>query len=91
MSSCRSCGAEIEFVKQGNGKFHPVEAGEAEVYYLFVDKPKPHAEAALKVVVLADGTVIRGWEGRETDDGVLQVEGRESHFAFCPQAPAWRK
>lgn len=80
MAKCRSCGAEIHFLKTPKGKFHPVEGLEPETYYLHQGAPPGPGRARLSIV-LPDGTVIQGWQGTQSESGVLKVEGCESHFA----------
>lgn len=88
---CRSCDADIDFVTLPSGKKMPVEGLDVETYYLrpdhgFVDSAHPRL-----VIVTDDGTLVRGRQAGSHENGVLRVEGRESHFARCPGAKEHRK
>lgn len=83
-TQCRSCGAEIGFIKTTAGKTMPVDA--KSVYFM----PDP---LATEVFVLPDGTVERGRHLTE-DTAPLNGEpviGYVSHFATCPEADKFRK
>ena len=87
MATCKSCGEEIGFVKMQSGKFMPVNGMEQETYYLDLnDRAEPQM-----MVVTENGACFKGRIGRSNEDGVMQVKGRESHFATCPFADSHRK
>ena len=87
MPRCRGCNAKIDFVKLTTGKYHPVEGTEPMTYYLHHNGPGP----PVVLLILADGTMLRGKPRLAHESGVLRVEGRESHFATCPAAATFRK
>ncbi len=72
MSRCKSCGAEIIWIKTTAGKSMPCDA-----------KPilfRPDAEGK-QMYVEKDGTVCKG-----TPDTSANRTGYISHFATCPNA-----
>lgn len=80
MSKCRSCGAEIIWIKTPGGKAMPCDA-EPVVYW--------QQKNGSKTIVLNNGEVIKGElegiPGTETGIGYI------SHFATCPDAERFRK
>lgn len=77
MSTCRSCGQQIDWVKTVHGKNMPVDGD-----YI------PYDDADIGTVIITDGgNVYKVAEGRSYPT----VEGRVSHFSTCPQAEEWRK
>jgi hypothetical protein len=88
-TACRAkgCGEMIDFVKNARGKYIPVPAGDPEPMYLFPGQPG-HPQV---VVVLENGEVIRGRKGHPSENGVLRVNGWESHFSSCPGAAEFRR
>ena len=84
---CRGCRADIDFIRLPSGKCMPVEGRTAETYYVHHDAPG-HPQI---VLVLDEGTILRGRLGTREDSGVLRVEGRESHFPRCPASAAMRQ
>lgn len=83
---CR-CGEEIEFIEMQSGTRMPVESKTPETYYLHQGAPG----GPQMVIVTLDGTVIRGRLGKQTESGVVKVEGYESHFARCSSANTFRR
>lgn len=88
MPRCRACGEEIEFIQLTSGRFHPVESRTHGTYYLHDgDYRNPQL-----ILVLADGTILRGRRGSASESGVLRVDDAyESHFATCPGADQFRR
>lgn len=84
-TKCRSCGAEIGFIKTQNGKSMPVDA-----------KSKWIAQDPEGIpFVLADGSVVKAKEVQcegyaEASKAGYQI-GYVSHFATCPNADQHRK
>lgn len=69
----------------------PVEGREAETYYLHPDHAFADTTHPRLAIVTDEGDVIRGRQGTVNENGVLRVEGRESHFARCPAASDFRQ
>jgi len=79
MAKCKQCDQAIEFVKLGNGKWHPVEARESEVFYFHRDQPgMPRVK-----IVTANGSFFSGRLGTRHENGVTRLEGWLSHFTSC--------
>lgn len=78
MSKCKSCGAEIIWIKTRNGKNMPCDA--EPVYYL----PDPDGK---EVIVTSGGTVTHGF----LSDMRIAETGYRSHFATCPNANQHRR
>ena len=76
MSTCRSCGAKIEWKTLQSGKNHPVDPDLVSV---------EDCEKGDKLV-LEDGKVLVVTAEDERD-----IEGYVSHFSTCPDADKWRK
>ena len=80
MARCKSCGAEIIWIKTTSGKAMPCNAKEV-VYWENKDGKanivRPNGE-----VVRAD---LEGEDGKESGIGYI------SHFATCPNASAHRR
>ena len=80
MAKCKSCGAEIIWIKTTSGKSMPCDAKEV-VYW-----ENKHGKAT---VVRPSGEVVRadldGEEGKESRIGYI------SHFATCPNANVHRR
>lgn len=81
---CREpgCGEYLRFVRTTSGRSIPVADTEPETQYLHIGQPG-HPQV---VIVAEGGDIIRGREGKSTDDGVCKVEGWRSHFSDCPGA-----
>jgi len=77
MARCRSCGAEILFIKTSGGKMHPVNADPVQFNH------KPGAKGR---VIIGNGQVVPA-DIRE--DG--KERGWISHFSTCPDANRFRK
>ena len=79
MSKCKSCGAEIIWIKTKTGKAMPCDA--QKITYKNIG---PTGKGM--ILVTPDGRIARG-EFDPTSD----VYGYVSHFATCPAAAAHRK
>lgn len=79
MSKCKSCGAEIIWIKTANGKSMPCDP-EAH----FVSERSDGNET----FVMRDGRVVKGF--RAYGDATSPV-GYISHFATCPSADRHRR
>lgn len=85
MSKCRSCGADIDWIKTKEGKNMPVN-----VEYVNVHPNEVGGEKGNTVIVTDEGEVVRGIQvGDAYEDGYLI--GRTSHFATCPEAEQFRR
>lgn len=81
MSKCKSCGAEIIWIKmKGTGKAMPVDA--KKITY----SENLHPGAKALTLVTEHGTIVR----TQFDPGGDKV-GYTSHFATCPNAEQFRK
>lgn len=80
MAVCRSCGAEILFIKLRSGRTMPLDA-----------KPIPYRKEAggKERLVTAGGEVVACTT--KIRDGEADGRGYRSHFATCPSAQEWRK
>lgn len=76
MAKCRSCGAEILFIKSSKG-MHPVDAEEIHFEYKLNGPDR---------VVTGNGEVLPGVISPEGSE-----RGFRSHFATCPDAKRFRK
>ena len=83
MAHCRSCHAEIEFLRLPSGKYHPVEGATPKDYHLDLTDATTKPQ---RVIVTDTGAFVCG---HETPFGT-RVKGYESHFATCPQGDLWR-
>ena len=79
MSKCRSCGAEIKWIKMVSGKAHPVNPYKRTIV-------KNEGKEAL---VTEDGQIIYG-RFASYEDGA-NASGYISHFATCPYASSHRR
>lgn len=79
MTKCRSCGAEIKFIKlKKSGKWNPVDTVKHTII-----KGEGH-----EVIITDDGEVATGrFASREEG---ANASGYISHFATCPNANAHR-
>ena len=80
MAKCKSCGAEIIWIKMGSGKSMPCDA--TPISY----KKPEHPGAKGLTLITPRGTVVKA----VFDPGGDNV-GYTSHFATCPNANAHRK
>ena len=78
MSRCKSCGAQIVWVKTDSGKRMPVDAEPSEDGNVFVADDGPLRTGCL-VIVLGQPDLL-------TDPDVRH----KSHFATCPDADSHR-
>ena len=80
MSKCRSCGAEIKFIRLKNsGKWNPVDPIKRTI----------KKDYGTEVLITDDGEVIRG-AFASMEDGA-NGSGYISHFATCPNANYHRR
>lgn len=79
MAVCRSCGAEIKFIKMKSGKWNPVNLG---VRTIIKDGGK-------EVLVTESGELISGTFA-SLEEGA-NGSGYVSHFATCPNASSHRR
>ena len=80
MATCKSCGAEIRWIKMASGGIMPVDA--QQISYSLVHPGTVGAQT----YVMEDGRVSRG----VPDPGGDKV-GYISHFATCPAAAVHRR
>lgn len=79
MAVCRSCGADILFIRLKSGKYNPVD-----------NAKRTFKEGAGKeIFITTKGEVLTG-EPMSFEDGANR-EGYISHFATCPFANQYRK
>ena len=76
MSTCRGCGARIEWIKTRSGKMMPVDP-----------EPVFVTEGGTMKFVTDEGDVISGQVTEETTDTVAYVP----HWATCPEANSFRR
>jgi len=81
MAKCKSCGAEIDFIKTKQGKFLPVNLPSITV------KPDPLGNI---MAVLEDGTVTKATQVGDAYEG-YQEQGYIAHWATCPAAKEYRR
>lgn len=74
MSKCRSCGAEIKFIKLKSGKWNPVDT----------QKHTLIEGDGNEIIITESGEVIHG-RFASIDEGANR-SGYISHFATCPNA-----
>lgn len=77
MSKCKSCGAEIKWIRMKSGKAMSVD-----------EKPIPYRESfssGMKLVTKS-GEIVQGFY-----DGTSKNFGYTSHFATCPNANHHRR
>lgn len=79
LAKCRSCGAEILFIKLKSGKYNPVD----------VQKRTFKEGEGKEVFVTEKGEVLTG-QAMPFENGANR-EGYISHFATCPFANQHRK
>ena len=89
MAKCRSCGAEIIWIKMKSGKAMPVDA--KPISYNTIPPIPDSAEqlcgnGPVYTLVTPDGRVVRG-----TFNPASEKIGYTSHFATCPNANRHRK
>ena len=77
---CKSCNAEIKWIKMANGKAHPVDPLPIAFNVTVPDGEHSH------VFVTDDGKVTSGYP-----DTNGEKTGYISHFATCPFAHLYRK
>jgi hypothetical protein len=78
MAICRSCGAEINFIRLKSGKYNPVD----------VAKRTFKEGVGADIFITSRGEVLRG-EPMSIEEGANKV-GYTSHFATCPNADKHR-
>lgn len=79
MPNCRSCGAEIKFIKLKSGKWNPVDPIKRTMI----------EGAGKEILVTESGEVVHGMFA-SLDEGANR-SGYISHFATCPNANMHRK
>lgn len=79
MAKCRSCGAEIKFIKLTSGKWNPVD----------IQKRTLIKDEGDEVLVTEAGEIIKG-RFASLEEGA-NASGYISHFATCPFATKHRK
>ena len=78
MSKCRSCGAEIKFIKLKSGKWNPVD----------IQKHTIIKDEGNEILVAENGEIIRG-KFASIKEGA-NASGYISHFVTCPNADRHR-
>lgn len=81
MAKCKSCGAEIIWLKTAAGRNMPVDAEEV---YFYADKD------GKELFVTDNGVVVRGVQAEPNTIPHPRI-GYVSHFATCPNADTHRK
>ena len=76
-SKCRSCGADIYWIKMTSGKSMPCDVKP----YLYRQDPEGDL-----VLVTPDGRTVKGFEDLDSEEF-----GYTSHFATCPNANQHRR
>ena len=79
-SKCRSCGAEIIWIKTFSGKKMPVDAAIVNFF------PDPEGK---ELFVMENGAVVHGIKALPGE--VHYYPGHISHFATCPNADQHRR
>ena len=79
MAYCRTCGAEIKFIKMKSGKWNPVD----------IQKRTVKKDGGKETLITEEGELIRGTFAsvEECANGT----GYISHFSTCPNASQFRK
>lgn len=82
MSKCRSCGAEIIWVKLKSGKVHPCNPG----YWRYKE------DGGSDRLITSDGNVVAGTIVKFPEPKEMGFpKGMVSHFATCPNADKHRR
>jgi len=63
---------------------------ELVVAHLYLRSPRHAGEEGI-MLVLEDGTTIRGVKARATEPNTTRVEGYVAHFSTCPHADTFRQ
>ena len=79
MAKCRSCGAEIKFIKMRSGKFNPVDPYKRTIIQ----------DGGHEVLVTETGELVRGTFA-SYEDGA-NASGYISHFSTCPSTDSFRR
>ena len=83
MAKCKSCGAEIRWIKMRSGKSMPCNP--VGIHY----RRQVHGDKrCLLTLVTHDGNVVVGQACEESES---EFVGYVSHFATCPNADRHRK
>lgn len=83
MAKCRSCGAEITFAETEGGKQMPLERDAQGDYVIGPPRTVNGGSRAVRIQDNESDAIVR--------QEVFNNRRFKSHFASCPQAPAWRK
>jgi hypothetical protein len=79
MIKCRSCGAEIKFIRMKSGRWNPVDPARRGI----------KKDGGNEVLITEDGELIQGTFA-SVEEGANGF-GYVSHFATCPNAYEHRK
>lgn len=79
MPVCRSCNAEIKFIKMKSWKYNPVDPAKRTII----------KDGGHEVLITEDGELIRGTFA-SLEEGA-NGSGYVSHFATCPYASSHRR
>lgn len=91
MTYCRSCQAEISFVKLPSGKLNPVNGEHPQTWRMFTTL---QAGAGKRLTIVNEhGIIVTGYAAppHPGDAPAILVTGWESHFATCPDREKWRR
>lgn len=88
MSKCKSCGAEIIWIKTKSGKAMPCNPQKISYRTAppFPDVDQLCGNGQVLTLITPDGRVARG-----TFDPASEKIGYVSHFATCPAADSFRR
>lgn len=86
MSKCKSCGAEIIWVKTKSGKSMPCDA-QRKYFHENGDLGFHYDDKEMETFITEDGETKRGWEDEYAGD----YAGYTPHWATCPNANQHRK
>lgn len=79
MSTCRSCGANIRWIKMQSGKYMPCDCPKRSMMRGYGDD----------VIVTEDGNVVQGTFA--SYENGANISGYVSHFSTCPNAKQHRR
>jgi len=92
MARCKSCGAEIRWIRMESGKLMPVDPGQNR-YDCMIIEGGPGEPDNIETCVTGDGKVYRGVIMNDPDDPNYPdtVIGYRPHWATCPHADQHRR